>query len=100
MTVILLRHGRSVANTAHTLAGRTPGVDLDDRGRAQARDLADRVAGLPIAALVRSPLRRCGATLEPLSAQLGLDPAHPLVRHYVERALKLARKLLAGRPAW
>ncbi|HOW93878.1 histidine phosphatase family protein [Mycolicibacterium fallax] len=74
MTVILLRHGRSVANTAHTLAGRTPGVDLDDRGRAQARDLIDRVAGLPIAALVRSPLRRCGATLEPLSAQLGLDP--------------------------
>ena len=36
MTVLLLRHGRSTSNTAHTLAGRSPGVDLDDRGREQA----------------------------------------------------------------
>jgi broad specificity phosphatase PhoE len=36
MTVILLRHGRSTSNTAHTLAGRSEGVDLDDKGREQA----------------------------------------------------------------
>ena len=30
MTVILARHGRSVANTARVLAGRAEGVDLDD----------------------------------------------------------------------
>ncbi len=30
MTLILLRHGRSTSNTAHTLAGRSEGVDLDD----------------------------------------------------------------------
>ena len=33
MTVILLRHGRSTSNTAGTLAGRTEGVDLDDKGQ-------------------------------------------------------------------
>ncbi|WP_328357424.1 MSMEG_4193 family putative phosphomutase [Mycobacterium sp. NBC_00419] len=74
MTVILLRHGRSTSNTAHTLAGRTEGVELDDKGRAQAAALPDRVEGLPIAALVRSPLLRCQMTLEPLAEALGLDP--------------------------
>lgn len=74
MTVILLRHGRSTSNTAHTLAGRTEGVELDDKGRAQAAGLVERVKGLPIKALVRSPLLRCRLTLEPLAAELGLDP--------------------------
>ena len=54
MTVILLRHGRSTSNTAHTLAGRSEGVELDDKGHAQAAALADRVAGLD--AIVRLPL--------------------------------------------
>ncbi|TGD86312.1 MSMEG_4193 family putative phosphomutase [Mycolicibacterium sp. CH28] len=74
MTVILLRHGRSTSNTAHTLAGRTEGVELDVKGRAQADELVERVKGLPIKALVRSPLLRCRLTLDPLAAELGLDP--------------------------
>jgi probable phosphomutase (TIGR03848 family) len=74
MTVVLLRHGRSTSNTAHVLAGRSEGVDLDDKGREQAAGLVDRLASLPIRALVRSPLLRCRSTLEPLSESLGLDP--------------------------
>lgn len=74
MTVILVRHGRSTSNTAHTLAGRSAGVDLDDRGREQAAALVDRLAGLPIKALVRSPLLRCERTLVPLAAALELTP--------------------------
>ena len=74
MTVILLRHGRSVSNTAHTLAGRSEGVELDEKGLAQATELVDRLDGLPIKALVRSPLLRCRLTLEPLAAALGLEP--------------------------
>jgi probable phosphomutase (TIGR03848 family) len=74
MTVILLRHGRSTSNTAHTLAGRTEGVDLDDKGQEQAQALVSRLAGLPIRAIVRSPLLRCRRTVEPLAAALGLDP--------------------------
>ena len=74
MTVILLRHGRSVSNTAHTLAGRSEGVELDAKGVSQADALVERLAGLPIAALVRSPLLRCRLTLEPLAAALGLEP--------------------------
>ena len=74
MTVILLRHGRSTANTALTLAGRTPGVALDDTGRAQARDLCRRLDGVPVEAVVRSPLQRCRETVEPLADAAGLEP--------------------------
>lgn len=74
MTVILLRHGRSTSNTAHTLAGRTAGVELDEKGFSQAAALPERLAGLPVRALVRSPLLRCRLTLEPLAAALGLEP--------------------------
>ncbi|KAA0023627.1 histidine phosphatase family protein [Antrihabitans cavernicola] len=74
MTVILLRHGVSTSNTAHTLAGRSPGIELDDRGRQQAQTLADRLAGVPIDAIVRSPLLRCEQTVAPLADDRGLVP--------------------------
>lgn len=74
MTVILLRHGRSTSNTAHTLAGRSEGVDLDDKGREQAQALVARIGDLPVKAIVRSPLLRCERTVEPLAAALGLAP--------------------------
>lgn len=74
MTVILLRHGRSTSNTAGILAGRSEDVDLDDKGRDQAAGLIDRVADLPIRALVSSPLLRCRRTLEPLAEALCLEP--------------------------
>lgn len=74
MTVILLRHGRSTSNTAHTLAGRSEGVDLDDKGRAQAEGVVDRIGELPVKAIVRSPLLRCQNTVAPLAAALGLEP--------------------------
>ncbi|MFF2547683.1 MSMEG_4193 family putative phosphomutase [Kitasatospora sp. NPDC058063] len=67
-TLLLVRHGRSTANTAGILAGWTPGVDLDDTGRAQAAALAGRLAGIPLVQAVSSPLERCRQTLEPLLA--------------------------------
>lgn len=67
-TLLLVRHGRSTANTSGILAGWTPGVELDDTGRAQAAALADRLAGIPLARVVSSPLERCRQTLEPLLA--------------------------------
>lgn len=63
-TVLLVRHGRSTANTAKVLAGRTPGVDLDDTGRRQASDLATRLAGVELAAAVVSPMARCRQTAD------------------------------------
>ncbi|MEB8340442.1 MULTISPECIES: histidine phosphatase family protein [Streptomyces] len=67
-TLILVRHGRSTANTAGVLAGWTPGVALDERGAAQAARLPERLADLPLAEIVASPLQRCRETVAPLLA--------------------------------
>ncbi len=72
-TVILLRHARSSANGAGVLAGRTPKVGLDESGLKQAAGLVERFAGVPVAAVVSSPLQRCRQTVAPLVAELGLS---------------------------
>ena len=61
-TVILVRHGRTTANVSGMLAGRTPGVELDDVGNSQAIRTATRLAVVPLVAVVASPLERCGQT--------------------------------------
>jgi probable phosphomutase (TIGR03848 family) len=67
-TVLLVRHGRTAANSQGLLAGRSAGVDLDDHGQAQAEQTARRVAVLPLAALVSSPLERCQQTATAIAA--------------------------------
>lgn len=67
-TVLLVRHGRSTANTSGVLAGRAPGVRLDDTGAAQVRRAADRLTGLRPGAVVSSPLQRCRQTAAALAA--------------------------------
>ena len=102
MTVILLRHGRSTSNTSGVLAGRTEGVELDDLGRAQAAQLVDRLDGLPIKAVVRSPLLRCRRTVEPLAAALGLEPLVDDRLAEVDYGTWTGRKIseLTAEPLW
>lgn len=73
-TLILLRHGRSSANVAGVLAGRTAGVELDETGQAQAEKIVERLAGVPIAEIVCSPMLRCEQTVAPLAKDRGLTP--------------------------
>ena len=73
-TLILLRHGRSTANVAGVLAGRSAGVELDETGRAQAEKVVERLAGIPIAEIVTSPMTRCRQTVEPLAIDRKLVP--------------------------
>lgn len=70
-TVLLVRHGRTAANTSGLLAGWTPGVALDDHGRAQTEALASRIAdaGITVSRVVSSPLQRCRETAEILVAK-------------------------------
>jgi probable phosphomutase (TIGR03848 family) len=58
-TVLLLRHGRTTANTSGVLAGWTPGVQLDETGHAQVQAVGKRLAEVPLTAVVSSPLERC-----------------------------------------
>jgi probable phosphomutase (TIGR03848 family) len=66
-TVLLVRHGLTAA-TGATLSGWTPGIHLDDRGRDQAERLAARLASVPVAGIVSSPLERCQETAAALAA--------------------------------
>ena len=102
MTVILLRLGRSTSNTAGTLAGRSEGVDLDDKGREQALGLIDRIGDLPILGLVSSPLLRCRRTLEPLADALRLEPLVEERLTEVDYGEWTGRKIgeLMGEPLW
>ncbi|MFI9764195.1 histidine phosphatase family protein [Streptomyces sp. NPDC051963] len=79
-TLILVRHGRSTANSEGLLAGWTPGVALDERGATQAAALPGRLAELPISEIVTSPLQRCQETIRPL-----LDARPGLTAHTDDR---------------
>jgi probable phosphoglycerate mutase len=46
------------------LAGWTPGVNLSEAGRLQAKQLGERLAPVPLAAVYSSPLERCRQTAE------------------------------------
>jgi probable phosphomutase (TIGR03848 family) len=81
-TVILLRHGRTSANASGTLAGRTPGVHLDEVGRSQAERAAERLAVVPLAELVSSPMERCKETAKAVAVRQAARP-----RVHTEKAL-------------
>jgi broad specificity phosphatase PhoE len=67
----LLRHGEHVLR-GRVLAGRTPGVGLSARGRAEIAAVAERLADERIEVLYSSPLQRTRETAEILSQRLDL----------------------------
>jgi probable phosphomutase (TIGR03848 family) len=68
--IVLLRHAHSSANAKAILAGRAPGVDLSDRGRKEAQDVAKRLKEINFSLIRVSPMERCAQTIEPLLTQL------------------------------
>lgn len=71
--VLLVRHGRTTANSSGTLAGRTPGVQLDQTGIEQAARAGARIAEVPLVGVVSSPLERCRQTAEAILAEQQAD---------------------------
>jgi probable phosphomutase (TIGR03848 family) len=72
---LLVRHGENEYVKTGRLAGRLPGVHLNEKGRHQATLLVDQLAAAPIKAVYSSPLERTLETAEPLAQRLGL-PVH------------------------
>jgi probable phosphoglycerate mutase len=71
-TFLLIRHGNNdVMKTS--LAGRMPGVHLNESGRQQAYALAATLAAAPIKAIYSSPLERALETARPLAELKGLE---------------------------
>lgn len=70
--LFLIRHGENEWVESGKLAGRTPGVHLNEKGHQQSAALAERLTGQPITAIYSSPLVRCMETAQPLAERLGL----------------------------
>ena len=61
-TLLLIRHGRTDANATGILAGRTPGVVLDEVGRETTSAQSLRLKEVKVAQVVVSPLERTQET--------------------------------------
>jgi probable phosphoglycerate mutase len=72
-SIYLARHGQTAYNLEGRFQGQLP-VPLDDTGRAQAADLAERAAAHGFAALWTSPLLRARETADVVARLLGLQP--------------------------
>ena len=78
--IYLVRHGETVDNARQIMQGQTQGC-LNEKGREQARQVAQRLADEPIDAIVASDLRRAIQTAEYISAVHGLPvKTTPLLR--------------------
>jgi probable phosphomutase (TIGR03848 family) len=83
-TVLLVRHGLT-AMTGPVLAGHTPELHLDDRGRKQAAAVAERIAVLPLTAILTSPLERCVETADIIAG--AQEAAGRLPERYVDERI-------------
>ncbi len=74
MTVVyLIRHGQNDYVTQKKLAGRLPGVHLNDVGREQAAQVAAGLKSGKLQAVYSSPLERAAETAKPIAAAQGLE---------------------------
>lgn len=73
MRLLLIRHA-TTAEVGRVLTGWTPGVHLDEEGRAQAERLADRLEGVPLRAIYTSPIERAVETAAAVACRHGLAP--------------------------
>ena len=71
MKLYVARHGETTWNRERKICGRTD-VPLTERGLLQARELAERVSGLHIDAILASPLQRAQDTAACVGERLGL----------------------------
>ena len=65
--LLLIRHGENEYVKTGKMAGRTPGVHLNERGRQQAAELAEALKQVPLKAIYSSSLERAIETAEPIA---------------------------------
>ena len=79
-TIILVRHGETVDNARQIMQGQTQG-ELNDKGRDQARQVAQRLACEQLDAVVASDLHRAVQTAEIIATPHGMTvQMTPLLR--------------------
>jgi probable phosphoglycerate mutase len=66
--LLLIRHGENEYVKTGRMAGRLPGVHLNQRGQDQARALGEALKDVPIKAIYSSPLERAMETADPIAS--------------------------------
>jgi probable phosphoglycerate mutase len=65
--LLLIRHGENAYVKTGKLAGRLPGIHLNEKGQKQAQALGEALNGVPIKAIYSSPLERAMETAAPMA---------------------------------
>ncbi|MFN8402510.1 MAG: histidine phosphatase family protein [Anaerolineales bacterium] len=65
--LLLIRHGENDYTKSHKMAGRLPGVHLNEKGQKQAEALAEALKDVPLKAVYASPLERAMETARPIA---------------------------------
>ena len=65
--LLLIRHGENDFVKTGKMAGRLPGVHLNERGQKQAQALGEALKDVPIKAIYSSPLERAMETASPIA---------------------------------
>lgn len=71
--LLLIRHGENDFVKTSKLAGRLPGIHLNERGQKQAAALGEALKDVPIKALYSSPLERAMETAAPIASARKLE---------------------------
>jgi len=70
--LLLIRHGENDYSKKGRLAGRLPGIHLNNRGKEQAEELGKALSDTPLKAIFSSPLERAVETAIPIAQTRGL----------------------------
>ncbi|MFT3896017.1 MAG: histidine phosphatase family protein [Anaerolineales bacterium] len=103
MTLLLLiRHGENEYVKTGKLAGRLPGVHLNERGQKQAQALGEALTHVPVKAIYSSPLERAMETAEPIatSHKLTINQEPDLMDTNIGRWQGKSLKVLRLTKAW
>jgi broad specificity phosphatase PhoE len=72
--ILMARHGETTFNAERRFQGHSERAVLTERGREQARELAELAAAEDLAALYASPLARARETATIVGERIGLEP--------------------------
>ncbi len=100
--LLLIRHGENDYVKTGKLAGRLPGVHLNQRGQEQARALGEALKDVPLKAVYSSPLERAMETAAPIASARGLEiiPEPDLMEVDVGKWQGKSLKVLRLTKAW
>lgn len=100
--LLLIRHGENDYVRKGKMAGHIPGVHLNEKGRKQARALAEALKDVPLKAVYSSPLERAVETAQPIAElhKLKVIQEPNLLETYVGKWQGRSWKALRLTKAW